>query len=196
MMSNGANVGSIPDPETKGRLLIAAPPLVDPNFDRTVIYVIDHNDEGALGVILNRPLDTPIDEALPGWDLIACAPQNVFSGGPVQPTAVIGLGLANDVNPPDDSWAPLVGRLGTIDLSTDPGSAANRMDSLRIFAGYAGWGAGQLENEIAAGGWFLTDALLEDIFSERPERLWREVLRRQHGPLALVSTFPADPTMN
>ncbi len=179
----------------KGRLLVATPNLGDPNFERTVILVLEHGDEGALGVVLNRPSDLDLAEPLPEWARAAAHPSVVFIGGPVAPSAAVCLArLASHGR--TDGWEQLLGSVGMLDLDSDPDEAIARLDEIRVFAGYAGWGPGQLEGEIAEGGWFVVDAEVADPLSPSPENLWAAVLRRQPGTLALFAAYPADPTMN
>lgn len=178
-----------------GRLLVAAPALHDPNFDRTVILVLEHGEEGALGVVLNRPTTTDLYAALPRWERFAADPSVVFEGGPVAPNAAICLGRAPGSSEPD-GWSPLFAGLGTVDLDRDPEDLPEPVRDIRLFVGYAGWGPGQLEGEVAAGAWYVLDALPTDAVSDAPDDLWRTVLRRQRGRLAMVANFPADPVMN
>lgn len=179
-----------------GRLLVATPSLGDPNFDRTVVAVLEHSrDDGALGVVVNRPSGTEVAEVLPAIGALVAEPSVVFVGGPVQPHAALCLGVPRPGAEPD-GFAPLSTGLATVDLDRDPDVLSAGLQVLRVFAGYAGWGGGQLEAEIAQGAWFVVDALPGDVFADEPERLWRSVLRRQGGTLALVSTFPADPRLN
>lgn len=181
--------------ELAGRLLVATPALLDPNFVRTVILVLEHNDDGALGVVVNRSTGVPVGDVLPAWSALTSAPQVLFQGGPVALDSALGLGRAA----PDADligWRRLRGVLGLIDLDTPPELVAGVLGSLRIFAGYAGWGSGQLESEILEGSWFVVDATPADAFTTAPDGLWRAVLRRQEGELALVSTFPDDPSLN
>lgn len=168
----------------QGRLLVANPRMVDPNFDRTIVLMLAHGDEGALGVVLNRPGETPVRDMLPGWENVATPPLLVFAGGPVDPASVLCLVHRRN------------GELGTFDMEEGPEAAGLAAERLRLFAGYAGWGAGQLEGELEAGGWFVVDAQAADAFSPEPESLWRSVLRRQRSTLALVASYPRDPTMN
>jgi putative transcriptional regulator len=168
----------------RGRLLVATPGSFDPNFHDTVVLVLEHNEEGALGVVLNRPSQAAVAEVLPDWEPVAAAPSVVFVGGPVQPNAVIGLVRARS---PD---------VTTVDLGSTPEKVTGDVKAVRVFAGYAGWGPGQLEAEIEAGGWFVVEAEPDDATSPRPDDLWRMVLRRQRGRLALFAAFPPDPTMN
>lgn len=182
----------------KGRLLVASPVLTDPNFDRTVVLVLEHNDEGAIGVVLNRPSDTTLAETLPGWHSVAAAPGVVFVGGPVAPTAAIGLAVA--VAPPDgdgaDGWIPVVGALGTVDLERDPDELQPGVREARVFAGYAGWAPGQLEGELQVGGWFVVDADVGDALVTNPGTLWRAVLKRQRGSLSWLANYPKDISAN
>jgi putative transcriptional regulator len=186
------------DRRLKGRLLVATPGLVDPNFFRTVILVVEHNDDGAVGVVLNRPSETPLQPGpLEGWTDLAADPSLVFVGGPVSETAAVCLGrLHPHASLP--GWEPVVGGLGVVDLAQELDETLTRgaIDRVRVFAGYAGWGAGQLEDEIDEGAWYVLDADPEDALSSQPGGLWRFVLQRQGGKLALVANFPADPNMN
>ncbi len=183
----------------KGRLLVASPVLTDPNFDRTVVLVLEHNDEGAIGVVLNRPSDTMLVETLPGWHSVAAAPGVVFVGGPVAPTAAIGLGVAASAPDSDgegDGWTRVLGPLGTVDLGRDPDELQPVVREVRVFAGYAGWAAGQLEGELQVGGWFVVDADVGDALASNPGSLWRAVLKRQRGTLSWLANYPDDISTN
>jgi putative transcriptional regulator len=178
-----------------GKLLVATPALDDPNFDRVVILVLDHDDDGALGVVLNRASNVPVNEALEPWVDLAASPRVVFGGGPVEPTAVVALGRATEGTPPDGTTTVLE-RIRLVDLDTDPVLAAADLEHVRVFAGYAGWAPGQLEDELLQGAWFAVDATAADVFTDDPDQLWRDVLRRQPDELKLLATFPEDPSMN
>ena len=182
--------GSTP---TKGRLLVATPPLEDPNFDRTVIYVLEHHDEGALGLVLNRPSPEQLGEPLDGWVDLQTDPSLVFSGGPVETDALIAL--ARTSQPLDDAadhLAPLNGDIASADLAADPALVISAINALRVFRGYSGWGPGQLEDEIEAGAWLVLDPDPSDLFTSDPGDLWRHVLRRQPGRLAWLAQAPDD----
>lgn len=178
----------------KGRLLVATPSLDDPNFFRTVVLVIEHGDEGALGVVLNRPSQLEVSEPLPAWADVAAQPSVVFVGGPVSPSSAICLGRM--------AWGeghdrePLVGSVGAVDLNLAPAEVTPRPQVVRVFAGYAGWGPRQLEAEILSGGWFVVDAEPDDALSPAPDDLWSGVLRRQSGRLAMLANYPLDPSTN
>ena len=179
-----------------GRLLVATPVLTDANFARTVILLIAHDDEGALGVVLNRTSAIPVWGVLPEWAPLVGEPQSVFTGGPVAPDAAICLARPRPGREPG-GWSPIDGSsVGTVDLAGDPELLGPHIDRLRVFAGYAGWGAGQLEFEIAEGAWFVLEALPGDPFVEQPNVLWPMVLRRQGGMIAAVATYPSDPSLN
>lgn len=185
--------GSTP---TRGRLLVAGPPLEDPNFRRTVVFMIEHNDDGALGVVLNRPSPIDIADALPQWVGLAAAPPAVFIGGPVEQGAVLGLGrLVDDAAP--EGLTPVHAGIGVLDLEADPARLQGDVGGVRLFTGYAGWGPGQLEAELAMGGWFVVDAEPSDVTTTAPDDLWRAVLRRQPDEdLALLALFPDDLSAN
>ncbi|MFP3992104.1 YqgE/AlgH family protein [Streptomyces sp. E11-3] len=178
-----------------GRLLVATPALADPNFDRAVVLLLDHDEEGSLGVVLNRPTPVGVGDILEDWAALAGEPGVVFQGGPVSLDSALGVGII-----PGDSgpigWRRVHGAIGLVDLETPPELLAAALGSLRIFAGYAGWGPGQLEDELADGAWYVVESEPGDVSSPQPERLWRGVLRRQRGDLAMVATYPDDPSLN
>jgi putative transcriptional regulator len=178
-----------------GRLLVATPALDDPNFERVVILVLDHDEDGALGVVLNRASAVPVRETLDGWVDLVASPPVVFGGGPVEPTAVVALGRATEEVPVDGSTM-ILERIRLVDLDTDPVLAAVDLERVRLFAGYAGWAPDQLEDEIDQGAWFALDAEPGDVFTDDPDGLWHAVLRRQPDDLRLLATFPADPSQN
>lgn len=179
-------------------MLVAAPSLRDPNFDRTVVLVVEHGEEGAMGVVLNRPSEAGVSEILPRWSHLAAKPSRVFVGGPVALNGVICLARsATGPQPePGAGWRRLFHGLGTIDLEGDPDDAGPGVDEIRMFAGHAGWGPGQLEGEVEEGAWIVVDALADDPFAVEPDDLWPRVLRRQGGALARLANFPDDPTAN
>jgi putative transcriptional regulator len=182
-----------------GRLVVANPLLPDPNFDRTVVMLLAYGDDGALGVVLNRPSDTMLAAPLPRWEHLAAAPPVVFVGGPVQHQAVICLARALGhpaASIPPRGWSAVLPGVGTLDLDLDPEGLQASLSEVRVFAGYAGWTSGQLEAEIGAGAWWILDAQADDAFSDDPEDLWKRVLRRQGGSLSLVSAYPDDPMFN
>ena len=179
----------------RGRLLVSTPGLSDPSFDRSVVLVVDHDDDGALGLILNRPTATPVAEVLRPWRDIASDPPVVFSGGPVDDTAALCLGSCRP-GAASETIRTVTPTVGLVDMDTDPALLTHQVAYVRVFAGYAGWGGGQLEDEIEAGGWFVVDSLPGDPFTASPGALWRAVLRRQNGRIALFSTYPADPVHN
>jgi putative transcriptional regulator len=183
-----------------GKLLVASPLLREPTFARTVVVMLEHNSDGALGVVINRPVEAPLSDVLPPVADIATSPAVLFSGGPVSPEAAIALGMTQLGAPPrsttSDAWRPVTPTLVSVDLDYDPAVLGSELRALRVFAGYAGWSAGQLEGEISQGAWYVVDSLPGDAFDEVPERLWGMVLRRQQWPLSAVATFPSDPNLN
>ena len=178
-----------------GSLLVASPTLVDPNFARTVILLLDHDADGAFGVVLNRPSAMSAFDALPRWADSVSEPAVVHVGGPVTPDAVVCLGrLRAGGSAP--GWTPLGREVGAVDLEREPEEFAGVLEAVRLFAGYAGWGAGQLESEMLDGDWLVVAAEPGDAFTPEPARLWSTVLRRQGGDLAMLHTIPADPALN
>jgi len=180
-----------------GRLLVATPTLGDPNFSRAVVLVLDHDESGTLGVVVNRPTEVPVAEVLPDWQQFTTEPGVLFQGGPVALDSALGLAVLPGVGDEEPlGWRRVVDGLGLVDLDVPPEGLVGEMVGLRIFAGYAGWGSGQLEDELAEGAWYVVHGQAQDAFSLAPEGLWRSVLRRQGGDLAFVSTYPDDPSMN
>jgi putative transcriptional regulator len=178
-----------------GRLLVATPSLRDPNFDRAVVLILSHDDDGALGVVVNRPTGVPVTEILPNWQPVVTAPGVVFHGGPVSLDSALGLVAMADGTEPL-GVRRVSGQVGVVDLDTPPEIVQPGVVAMRVFAGYAGWSPEQLESEIAEGSWYVVDAEPDDAFRDDAEALWRAVLRRQDGPLALMATFPPDPSLN
>ncbi len=176
------------DASVRGRLLVAAPDLRDPNFRRSVVLMLAHDHEGALGVVLNQPTGISVGEALPDWHPVSSAPAVIFVGGPVEPDAVVALGVAIAGSAPD----AMVGGFESVDLDGPPGA----FHSVRMFAGYSGWAAGQLDGELAAGGWLILDAQAGDLTTTSPDELWAAVLRRQRGSVAWLASAPEDPSLN
>jgi putative transcriptional regulator len=179
-----------------GQLLVATPVLRDPNFDRTVVLLVAHENGGALGVVLNRATEVPVHEVLGGWGGVASEPSVVFEGGPVQPEAAICLARLRTATAELAGFSRVQGTLGTLDLTRDPDIIREQLLDVRVFAGYAGWAPGQLEDEIATGSWLTFAALPGDAFTERPDDLWATVLRRQGGMHAAIAMYPPDPTLN
>jgi len=179
---------------TAGKLLVASPLIGDPNFDRSVVLMIEHNDEGALGVVLNNDSNTPVREVLPSWASLAASPDVVFFGGPVSPESVIGLGLK--LGGSDLSFRPVVGNAGTVDLNQDPAHLPVELEEMRAFAGYSGWGAQQLDQELRMDAWFVVEADPRDAFMTEPRELWSFVLSRQPGLMAWLANYPYDPKLN
>jgi putative transcriptional regulator len=182
-----------------GQLLVAAPALVDPNFNRTVVLLLDHDENGALGVVLNRPSPVPVGEILADWSELAAEPGVLFHGGPVSTDSALAVATVPpgaDESAEPVGWRRLYDDTGIVDLDAPTELVAPAVSGLRIFAGYAGWGAEQLETEIEEGSWYVVPSLPGDVFGPDPEGLWMRVLRRQPGELAWVSTRPLDPTLN
>ena len=177
-----------------GRLLVATPALADPHFERSVVFVLEHDNEGALGVVLNRPTPVDVSEVLEPWAELAGEPGVVFQGGPVALDAALALAVVPGAGPL--GWRRVHGSIGVVDLDAPPEVLAAEVGSLRVFAGYAGWGAEQLERELDEGAWYVVDSEPGDVCAPEPERLWRAVLRRQHGSLAMLATYPDDPSLN
>lgn len=179
----------------RGQLLLATPAIGAGVFVRSVVFVLDHDADGALGVIVNRPLGAAVADVLPGWGEVVNDPTCLFEGGPVAMDSALAVGVLPAGSAPVFGWRPMIGRVGLIDLEVPP-PERSALAGLRVFAGYAGWAAGQLEAELDEGSWLVVDALDSDLLSPRPDTLWHDVLRRQDSDLRLWATFPDDPVMN
>lgn len=177
-------------------LLLATPVLMDPNFAETVVLMLDVNDEGALGVVLNRPTGLAVSEVLRDWGALVAEPEVLFQGGPVDTDGALAVVLLRSAEDESVGFREVLGQLGLLDLDTPVELVTGSLGGLRIFAGYSGWGAGQLEREISAGHWYVVPAHADDVFRLDSSDLWRDVLRRQPGELALHSTRPFDPDLN
>jgi putative transcriptional regulator len=164
---------------------------VDPNFQRTVVLVVEHSEEGAFGLVLNRPSETTVGEAVDELDAFVEEDDTLFIGGPVGQSALIVLAQFEDAGQAAVVAFEDVGVLGDHD-----GEAAPETRRGRAFAGHAGWGPGQLDHEVGQGDWILEPARHEDAFSDEPLALWQAVLTRKGGSYALVARMPADPSMN
>jgi putative transcriptional regulator len=158
------------------------------------VLLCAHDDQGAFGLVLNRPLEAAVADLLPQWRDIVSEPYVVFGGGPVDRTQAFALGLSQSARGAS-WWTPVTPEIGLVHLDEDP-SGPGLAENARLFAGYAGWSHEQLEAEVAEEAWFVVDALPRDVFTMRPERLWHDVLRRQPGQLGLFALFPPDPRLN
>lgn len=180
------------DESLRGKLLVASPTLVDPNFARTVVLITEHNEEGAMGIVLNRPAETTVGEVLP--ELAEIAPdQTLFVGGPVQPEAVVLLAEFSD--PEAAAWI-VVADVGLAAADRDLDELAAAVRRGRLYAGYSGWGPGQLEVELEVDSWIVEPPLPAELFPDDPEALWSAVLARKGGQYALLARMPDDPSMN
>jgi putative transcriptional regulator len=177
----------------RGQLLIAGPRLVDPNFHRSVVLVCAHSDEGALGLIINRPTELAVGEAVPDLVDVLGAGDRLWSGGPVQPTSIVLLAELEEV--PEDALM-VVGDVGLVLQGAELGDLEDTARRARAFLGYAGWGPGQLDGELESGDWIVSPADADDAFSEDADALWSQVLARKGGEYALLATMPPDPSVN
>jgi putative transcriptional regulator len=177
----------------RGQLLIAGPALLDPNFHRTVVLVCEHDDNGAMGLVLNRPSPIPADQAIP--ELAGAIPESetLWVGGPVQTTSVVVLADFTE----REQHAMLVhGDVGIVLPDADLDEVGNGVRRARAFLGYAGWGPGQLDAELERDDWIVASFEPPDAFTDEPEGLWSRVLGRKGGQYALLATMPPDPSMN
>ena len=175
----------------RGKLLVSSPALVDPNFRKTVVLIAHHDEEGAMGLVLSRPSTVAAVDAVPALAGIAGADDPVYVGGPVQPEAFMVLAEFDDIG---QAAAPIMNGLGFMPADAEPEELAIRR--LRLFAGYSGWGGGQLEAELDEDSWIVVEAIADDAFADDPDELWRGVLQRQGGAFSLMENMPFDPGLN
>lgn len=176
----------------RGKLLIASPALIDPNFVRSVVLITEHGDDGAMGIVLNDPSDTEVADVVPDLEAIA-VDEPVFVGGPVQPDALVVLGEFSDTE--KAAWI-VVSDVGLVSAQVDVEELPAAVRRGRVYAGFSGWGPGQLEEEIDEDAWIVEAPLPRELFPDDPAALWSDVLARMGGQYALVARMPADPSLN
>jgi putative transcriptional regulator len=176
----------------RGKLLIASPALGDPNFERAVVLITEHGEDGAMGIVLNRPSETEVAAVVPELEPIAGEDQ-IFVGGPVQPEALVVLGEFAD--PEKAAWI-VVADVGLVSAQADLDELPDAVRQGRVYAGFSGWGPGQLESEIDEDSWIIEAPLPTELFPGNPETLWSDVLERMGGEYALVARMPEDPSLN
>ncbi len=177
----------------RGKLLVASPALVDPNFARSVVFITEHSEEGAMGIVLDRPSETAVAELAPQLDEVAGSEAPIYVGGPVQPNALVVL--AEFTDPSAAAWI-VVADVGFASAGVEMDELAGVVRRARVYAGYSGWGAGQLEAEMEVDSWIVEPPLPKELFPDDPEALWGGVLARKGGQYALVARMPADPSVN
>jgi putative transcriptional regulator len=177
----------------EGQLLIASPAMSDPNFARTVVAIANHDEDGALGIVLNRPSETEVADAVPELDGVMDSDEVVFIGGPVQPASIVVLAEFDD---PAEAAYLVVGAIGLVSDRTGLDRLGDATARRRVFAGYTGWGPGQLEAELEREDWIVEPALAADVFDEEPAELWGRVLQRKGGQFRLLARMPLDPSVN
>jgi putative transcriptional regulator len=175
----------------QGKLLVSSPALIDPNFRKTVVLITHHDEDGAMGLVLSRPSDVAAADAVPALDALPGANEPVFVGGPVQPLAFMVLAEFDDV---EQAAATVIDRVGFMHAESEPEEL--EISRFRLFAGYSGWSAGQLEAELAEPSWIVVDAEPDDAFADDPDELWRTVLHRKGGAFELMESMPFDPGLN
>jgi putative transcriptional regulator len=181
---------------TSGMLLVATPALQDPNFVDTVVLLLDVTPDGALGVVLNRPTQVLVADVLEPWRDVVAEPEVLFRGGPVGTDGALAVAALRDPQDTPVGWRPVSGLIGMVDLDTPNELVDGSLAAMRVFAGYAGWGASQLEGEVEEGSWYVVSAHPEDAFRGDTSGLRRDVMRRQPGMLAWHANRPVDPDLN
>jgi len=192
----GGSAGAPDGGSLAGRLLVATALIDEVTFRRSVVLMLEQNADGAMGLVLNQPLDVDVRAVLPAWQPHVTAPGRLFRGGPVGTDTALGVVAVPGDGPEPEGVRRLFASIGLVDLDTPPQAVMGGLAGLRIYAGYAGWAAGQLEAELAEGAWYVVSTEARDPFTDHPQGLWRAVLRRQRGELAFMATYPDDPSAN
>lgn len=187
--------GAAPTVSTRFKLLVSAPDLGDDNFDQTVVLVMEHDTDGALGLVLNRPSGTEVAEHLPDLMPLTVSPRVFFVGGPVSIGGLLALGLRS-LDAETRNVAPIDGPLVMVDPEALVNGEVEGIDAVRLYTGYSGWSAGQLDAELASGAWHIVRVIPDDVLCIEPEGLWRSVMRRQGGRLASQALYPDDLSAN
>jgi putative transcriptional regulator len=186
--------GLVADVESlRGQLLVASPALIDPNFRRTVVLLAEHGEEGSMGVVLNRPSPITVADSIPTLGGVVGAGELVYVGGPVQPGAVVALA---EYDEPERAASISFADVGFLPSEVDVAELVGLVRRVRVFAGYSGWGGGQLEAELEAEAWISEPATADDVFTGDPAGLWSAVLGRKGGQYALLARMPIDPSVN
>jgi putative transcriptional regulator len=181
------------DDSLRGKLLIASPGLIDPNFSRTVVLITEHNEDGAMGIVLNRPSETTVGQVVPQLGEVAGEDSPIWVGGPVQPTALVVLAEFTDLDAA--AWI-VTADVGFVSAELETGDLADTIRRGRVYAGYSGWGAGQLDAEMETDSWIVEPPLPAELFPDDPNSLWSDVLARKGGQYALIARMPDDPSVN
>ena len=182
-------------PTLRGKLLIAAPDLVDPNFFHSVIFLLEHDKGGALGLVLNRPTCVSLTQVMPKWKTTAVSSINIFQGGPIRPRVLIGLASTTG-NTEIDARKPILDSVEVISIHETSPTSNSEISALRVYSGYSGWTEGQLDSEINMGSWFTTPASPADLFEINPSRLWFRLLHAYHGKWPWRARNQIDPSRN
>jgi putative transcriptional regulator len=176
----------------RGKLLIATPVILDPNFRRTVVLLAEHSEEGAMGLVLNRPSETLVADAVPPFEALVPEGEPVYLGGPVEPSAVVVLAEFDD---PAEAGSIVLGDIGFVVAEPEEVAGSTAIRRSRVYAGYSGWSAKQLEAELEEEAWFVEPARPEDVFADA-ESLWSDILRRKGGEYSVIALMPEDPSLN
>lgn len=178
----------------KGTLLISEPFLADPNFKRTVVLLAEHNAQGSIGFILNRPLEFKLNHLVGNFPKFDAT---VFLGGPVQQDSLHFIHKVRGLADPEDEVIPGVywgGDFGRLKAMVAKGEVTP--DDIRFFMGYSGWGPKQLEEEMKAKTWIISKTKAGFAFADQPTGLWQEILIAMGGKFKALSNFPEDPSLN
>ncbi|MDQ6750332.1 MAG: YqgE/AlgH family protein [Actinomycetota bacterium] len=177
----------------QGQVLIASPSIFDPNFRQAVVLIAQHDETGAMGVILNRPTQAKVRSLAPALERLTGLDDVVYAGGPVDETSLIVLA---EFDEPDAAALMVLDHVGFVAVGTDLDEVAGITRRARTFAGHSGWAPGQLETEMEREDWITEAAVYDDVFAARAQELWHAILERKGGNFAVVARMPFDPSVN
>lgn len=176
-----------PSSVEKGVLLVASPSMSDPNFHQTVLLIVEHGRGGTVGLILNRPTNVLVSEALPDFTVLKRTTHRLFAGGPVEPTQLILLFRLTQLLPDTRQIVDGI-YVGTPRVLERIMTQPKPTEAFRGFAGFAGWAPGQLELEMRDGAWGVLSSTAFDIFDKDPAMLWPDSISRLQAPRTISIT--------
>lgn len=193
-MPNKQNIFNKNEKPAKGKILLSEPFMLDPNFKRTVVFICAHDEEGTIGFVLNRKAKVTIPDLFPEFEYLKV---NLYHGGPVEPNTVHYLHKLGDIIPDSELVGDGIYWSGSFEvLKILMAEKKVSPDDIRFFIGYSGWGAGQIEDELKENAWFVTSAQSTDIFGDKPDKLWNDILKDMGGDYKQISNYPENPKWN
>lgn len=177
-----------------GRLLVSEPYLPDPNFERTIILLCEHNDDGTIGFILNKPSLSKLSELISELDAFH---NPVGVGGPVQQDTLHYIHRCADVEGAIEVASGIFWGGEFEDVIQKMNTSQINFTDIKFFLGYSGWSTGQLDDELELNSWIVSGKVTKElIFETEPDQMWKKTLREMGGRFSMYANYPVDPTMN